>query len=121
VAPGGRQMKLTASPQGAVILRITDDPAENGCRPAVDYLFRSAALQFPGRSVAAILTGMGNDGTEGLRMLKRGGCFAIAQDEASCVVYGMPKEAIQAGVIDTVAPLDTVAGIISRSVREGRA
>jgi two-component system, chemotaxis family, protein-glutamate methylesterase/glutaminase len=121
VAPGGRQMKLTANPQGAVILRITDDPPENGCRPAVDYLFRSAALHFPGRSVAAILTGMGNDGTEGLRMLKRGGCFAIAQDEASCVVYGMPKEAIQAGVIDTVVPLDTVAGIISRSVREARA
>jgi two-component system chemotaxis response regulator CheB len=118
VAPGGRQMKLAAGPKGEIIVRITDDPPENGCRPAVDYLFRSAALHFPGRAVAAILTGMGNDGTAGLRMLKRGGCFSIAQDEASCVVFGMPKEAIQAGVVDAVAPLDTIGAAIARSVRE---
>ena len=71
-------------------------------------------------SVAAILTGMGNDGTAGLRLLKRGGCFSIAQDEASCVVFGMPKEAIRAGVVDTVAPLDRIAAAIVRSVREGQ-
>jgi two-component system chemotaxis response regulator CheB len=121
LAPGGRQMKLFAGPQGEIILHITDDPPENGCRPAVDYLFRSAALHFPGRSVAAILTGMGNDGTDGLRMLKRGGCFSIAQDEASCVVFGMPKEAIQAGVVDTVAPLNMIGAAIVNSVREVRA
>ena len=91
VAPGGRHMKLVPGPRGEIVVRISDDPPENGCRPAVDYLFRSAALNFPGRSVAAILTGMGNDGTAGLRMLKRSGCFSIAQDEASCVVFGMPK------------------------------
>lgn len=121
LAPGGRQMKLSAGPKGEIVLRITDDPAENGCRPAVDYLFRSAALHFPGRSVAAILTGMGSDGTDGLRMLKRGGCFSIAQDEASCVVFGMPKEAIQAGVVDTVAPLEMISAAIVNSVREVRA
>jgi two-component system chemotaxis response regulator CheB len=121
LAPGGRQMKLAADPKGEIILRITDDPPENGCRPAVDYLFRSAALHFPGRSIAAILTGMGSDGTEGLRMLKRSGCFSIAQDEASCVVFGMPKEAIQAGVVDTVAPLETIGAAIVRSVQEVRA
>jgi two-component system chemotaxis response regulator CheB len=121
VAPGGRQMKLAPGPKGEIILRITDDPPENGCRPAVDYPFRSAALHFPGRSVAAILTGMGADGTDGLRLLKRGGCFSIAQDEASCVVFGMPKEAIQAGVVDTVAPLETVGAAIVRAVREVRA
>jgi two-component system chemotaxis response regulator CheB len=118
LAPGGRQMKLRPGPKGEITLHITDDPPENGCKPAVDYLFRSAALHFPGRSVAAILTGMGNDGTNGLRMLKRGGCYAIAQDEASCVVFGMPKEAIQAGVVDTVAPLEMIAAAIVRSVRE---
>src|SRR5208283_1200570 len=101
-----------------VVLRITDDPPENGCKPAVDYLFRSAALQFPGRAVAAILTGMGHDGTAGLKMLKRGGCHAIAQDEASCVVFGMPKEAILAGVVDTIAPLESIAAAIMRSLRE---
>ena len=118
LAPGGRQMKLAAGTSGEIIVRITDDPPEKGCRPAVDYLFRSAALHFPGRAVAAILTGMGNDGTDGLRMLKRGGCFSIAQDEASCVVFGMPKEAIQAGVVDTVAPLEMIGPAIVRSVRE---
>jgi len=71
--------------------------------------------------VAAILTGMGNDGTDGLRMLKRSGCFSIAQDESSCVVFGMPKEAIQAGVVDTVAPLDMIGAAIVKSVREVRA
>jgi two-component system chemotaxis response regulator CheB len=119
IAPGGRQMKLTPGSAGELVVRITDDPPENGCRPAVDYLFRSVALHFPGRAVAAILTGMGNDGTAGLRMLRRSGCYSVAQDEASCVVFGMPKEAIQAGVIDAVVPLDKIAGSIVRSVREG--
>jgi two-component system chemotaxis response regulator CheB len=121
LAPGGSQMKVVAGTRGEIVLRITDDPPENGCKPAVDYLFRSAALQFPGRSVATILTGMGNDGTAGLRLLKRGGCRSIAQDEATCVVFGMPKEAIAAGLIDTVAPLDRIAAAIARSVREGGA
>jgi two-component system chemotaxis response regulator CheB len=121
LAPGGSQMKVVAGTRGETILRITDDPPENGCKPAVDYLFRSAALQFPGRAVATILTGMGNDGTAGLRLLKRGGCRSIAQDEATSVVFGMPKEAIAAGLIDTVAPLDRIAAAIVRSVREGGA
>jgi two-component system, chemotaxis family, protein-glutamate methylesterase/glutaminase len=111
-------MKLSPGPLGEIVVRITDDPPENNCRPAVDCLFRSAALHFPGRSIAAILTGMGNDGTAGLRLLKRGGCFAIAQDEASCVVYGMPREAVLAGVIDSIEPLDTIAASIVRKVRE---
>ena len=100
------------------MIRLTDDPPENNCRPAVDYLFRSAALQFPGRAIAAILTGMGADGTQGLRLLKRGGCVSIAQDEASCVVFGMPREAIQAGLVDTVLPLNQIAGAITRLVGE---
>jgi two-component system chemotaxis response regulator CheB len=120
IAPGGMQMKLAPGPHGEVTIRITEDPPENNCRPAVDYLFRSAALHFPGRAVAAILTGMGNDGTAGLRLLKRGGCVSLAQDEASCVVFGMPKEAILAGVVDAVEPLDRMAAAIVRSLRGGR-
>jgi two-component system chemotaxis response regulator CheB len=120
IAPGGTQMKLLPEAQGGITIRITDDPPENNCKPAVDYLFRSAALHFPGRAVVAILTGMGRDGTEGLRTLKRGGCFAIAQDEASCVVFGMPKEAILSGSVDLVEPLDGIAGAIVRSVRGPR-
>jgi two-component system chemotaxis response regulator CheB len=120
VAPGGKHLKVAIGGRGEILLRLTADPPENGCRPSVDYLFRSAALQIPGRSVAAILTGMGNDGTAGLKLLKRSGCISIAQDEASCVVFGMPKEAIAAGVVDTVVPLDQVAGAILRSLREVR-
>jgi len=120
IAPGGMQMKLAPGPHGEVTIRVTGDPPENNCKPAVDFLFRSAALHFPGRSVAAILTGMGNDGTAGLRLLKRSGCFAIAQDEPSCVVFGMPKEAILAGVVDMVEPLDRIAGEIVRAVRGTR-
>ena len=92
LAPGGKQMKLERGPHGEAVIRITDDPPEHNCRPAVDYLFRSVALNFPGRSIAVILTGMGCDGTAGLRMLKRGGCASIAQDQASSVVFGMPRE-----------------------------
>lgn len=121
LAPGGRHMKLAPGPKGEIVVRITDDPPENACRPSVDYLFRSVALSFPGRSIATILTGMGNDGAEGLRLLKRGGSFNIAQDEASCVVYGMPREAVLTGAVDTVLPLSQIAGAIQRAVAEVRA
>lgn len=121
IAPGGRHMRLVAEAEGRKSLQLTDDPPENGCRPSVDYLFRSAANHFPGRSLAVILTGMGSDGTIGLRLLKRRGCAVIAQDEASCVVYGMPKAAADAGVVDYVLPLGEIAARIVATVRgEGR-
>ncbi|MCX6596810.1 MAG: chemotaxis response regulator protein-glutamate methylesterase [Acidobacteria bacterium] len=118
IAPGGRQMKLTPTPTGGIQIRVNDDAPENNCRPSVDYLFRSVALHFPGRAVAAILTGMGNDGAQGLKMLKRGGCHSIAQDEASCVVFGMPREAILTGMVDTVVPLKGIAPALLRAIEE---
>lgn len=120
IAPGGRQMRLETGGENQPIIELTDDPPENNCRPAVDYLFRSAANRFPGRAMAVILTGMGSDGTIGLRLLKRHGCFVIAQDEASCVVYGMPKAAVDAGVTDVVLPLDGIADRIVATVKRGR-
>jgi two-component system chemotaxis response regulator CheB len=117
IAPGGRHMRLTACPYAVARAQITDDPPENNCRPAVDYMFRSAANGFPGRAMAVILTGMGNDGTLGLRLLKRHGCITIAQDEATSVVFGMPKSAIEAGVVDLVLPLDAIAGKILATVK----
>ena len=120
IAPGGRQMRLGAGADNRSILEMTDDPPENNCRPAVDYLFRSAANRLPGRTMAVILTGMGSDGTLGLRLLKRHGCFVIAQDEPSCVVYGMPKAAVDAGVADAILPLDAIAGRIIAAVKGGR-
>jgi two-component system chemotaxis response regulator CheB len=116
IAPGGRQLKL-ASGADAFRVQITDDPPENNCRPAVDYLFRSAANQLPGRAMAVILTGMGNDGTLGLRLLRRHGCFTIAQDESTSVVFGMPKSAIEAGLVDVVLPIDAIAGRILSTVK----
>lgn len=113
IAPGGRHMRLGAQPDNRPVLEVTDDIPENNCRPSVDYLFRSAAARFPGRSMAVILTGMGGDGTLGLRLLKRHGCFVIAQDEASCVVYGMPKAAVDAGVTDAILPLESIANRIT--------
>lgn len=119
IAPGGRQMRVQPASDGGKVLQITDDPPENNCRPAADYLFRSAANHYPGRSMAVILTGMGNDGATGLRLLKRNGCQVIAQDEATCVVYGMPKAAVEAKVVDWVLPLDSIAGRIVTTVRGG--
>jgi two-component system chemotaxis response regulator CheB len=120
LAPGGRQMRLGIGPENQPVIEVTDDPPENNCRPAVDYLFRSAANRFPGRAMAVILTGMGSDGTLGLRLLKRHGCFVIAQDEASCIVYGMPKAAVDAGVADAVLPLHSIAARITSIVKGGR-
>ncbi len=119
IAPGGRQMRLAPAPDGRGIIRINDDPPENNCRPSVDTLFRSVALHFPGRAMGVILTGMGNDGTLGLKLLRRSGCFVIAQDEPSCVVFGMPKSAIDAGVVDEVLPLEAIPARIARVVHGG--
>lgn len=117
IAPGGRQMKLVPGPEGEPQIRITMDPPENNCRPAVDYLFRSVAGNFPGAAMAIILTGMGSDGAQGVRLLRRHGCLTIAQDEGSCVVYGMPKSVVEAGAADLVLPLDQIASRIVAAVR----
>lgn len=117
IAPGGRHMRIAAGLKGEFNLSITDDPLENNCRPSVDYLFRSVANNFNGNTTAVIMTGMGSDGVLGLRLLKRKNCHIIAQDESSCVVFGMPGEAVKAGIVDVVAPLEHIADEISRSVK----
>lgn len=118
IAPGGKQMKLAAATDGVDrLIKITNDPPENSCKPAADYLFRSVGDYFVGRTTAVIMTGMGSDGTKGLQVLKNKGAFVIGQDESSCVVYGMPKAAADAGVIDTVCPLTQIASEIVKSVK----
>jgi two-component system, chemotaxis family, protein-glutamate methylesterase/glutaminase len=118
IAPGGRHMKVVAGSEGkSRIIRITDDPPENSCRPSVDYLFRSISQLYGGRATGVIMTGMGCDGVLGLKLMKRTGCTVIAQDEATSVVFGMPKEAIEAGVADVIAPLDKIAEEIRRTVK----
>ncbi|MBN2062675.1 MAG: chemotaxis response regulator protein-glutamate methylesterase [Deltaproteobacteria bacterium] len=117
IAPGGKQMKVAAGADGTSrIIRITDDPPENSCRPSVDYLFRSIARYYVGRSTGVIMTGMGSDGTQGLKLMKRSGSYIIAQNEETCVVYGMPKEPIEIGLVDAVVPLERIASEIYYSV-----
>ena len=118
IAPGGKQMKVVAGLDGTTrIVRVNDDPPENSCKPSIDYLFRSIAHHYVGRATGVIMTGMGADGTKGLQLMKKNGAAVIAQDEASCVVYGMPKEAIEANVVDVVVPLESIAGEITDTVR----
>ncbi len=116
IAPGGRHMKVKRAFDQSIRLSICDDPPENHCRPSVDVLFRSVGEEFGGSVVAVILTGMGNDGVAGLRILKRHGARVIAQDEASCTVFGMPQEAIRAGVVDSVLPLNRIADALVSAV-----
>ncbi len=103
IAPGGKQMKI----QGNVI-KITDDAPEEFCKPSVNYLFRSLANEYPQRVLPVVLTGMGNDGTKGLQLLKRHGAFSIGQNQATCTVYGMPAAAMNAGMIDIEVPLQEI-------------
>jgi two-component system, chemotaxis family, protein-glutamate methylesterase/glutaminase len=117
IAPGGKQMKIVAGAGGLQrVIKITDDPPENSCRPSVDYLFRSIAEMYVGRATGVIMTGMGSDGTSGLMQMKQNGAFIIAQDEASCVVFGMPKEPIQRGIVDKVVPLNQISGEIVKTL-----
>lgn len=117
IAPGGKQMKVIAGGDGKQrVIKITDDAPENNCKPSVDYLFRSVADHYVGRATGVIMTGMGSDGTAGLKLLKNNGATVIAQDETTCVVFGMPKEPIETGIADIVAPLNQIAAEIIKTV-----
>lgn len=117
IAPGGKQMKIVAGADGlSRKIKITDDPPENSCKPSVDYLFRSIAQHYVGRATGVIMTGMGSDGSKGLDLMKKNGSIVIAQNEETCTVYGMPKEPIESGLADVVAPLDKIADEIVKTV-----
>ena len=108
VAPGGRHMGLVAGPGGPTI-RLTDGPPVNFCRPAVDVLFKDAAVVFGAATATVILTGMGSDGTNGARALTEAGGPVLAQDEATSTVWGMPGSVARAGLADAVLPLPELA------------
>jgi two-component system, chemotaxis family, protein-glutamate methylesterase/glutaminase len=118
LAPGGHQMKVEQFPRG-LELRVTDDPAEKSCKPSVDYLFRSLADIMGPRVLAVIMTGMGDDGFVGCQILKRHGALVMAQDRASCVVYGMPRQIVEHGLADIIRPLDAIADTITEAVCGG--
>ena len=111
IAPGGKHMMLKRS--GAYYhVEVIDGPVVNRHRPSVDVLFRSVA-KFAGRNATGIImTGMGDDGARGLKEMLEAGAATVAQDEASCVVFGMPKEAIKLGAAKRVLPLDQIYLVI---------
>jgi two-component system chemotaxis response regulator CheB len=120
ITPGGRQMKVLSTGAGSHSFKLTNDPPEQNCKPSVDYLFRSVAQGYPKKSCAVIMTGMGSDGTLGARLVKRTGGYVIAQDQATSVVFGMPKSVIEAGVVDKVCPLGEISAEIVSAVRGRR-
>jgi two-component system, chemotaxis family, protein-glutamate methylesterase/glutaminase len=112
IAPGGRHMQLRKA-GGQYFVVVADGPPVNRRKPSVDVLFRAAA-ECAGRDVlAVILTGMGDDGARGMKMLHDKGARTIAQNEETCVVFGMPKEAINLGAVDKVLPINQVAAAIT--------
>ncbi len=113
IAPGNKHTLLKRS--GArYYVEVKDGPLVSRHRPSVDVLFRSAARYAGKNAVAVIMTGMGDDGARGMLEMKEAGAYTIAQDEASCVVFGMPKEAIKLGAVKTVTSLDHIAGVVMR-------
>jgi two-component system chemotaxis response regulator CheB len=111
IAPGNHHLLLKRS--GArYYVEIKDGPLVCRHRPSVDVLFRSAARYAGQNAVGVILTGMGDDGARGMLEMKQAGATTIAQDEATCIVFGMPKEAIKLGGVDKILPLRSVAGTI---------
>ena len=116
IAPGGRQMKLIRGSAG-IEIKITDDEPENFCKPSVDYFFSSVAEIYEAHSLGVILSGMGSDGSEGLKRMKRFGVTVLGQDEESCVVYGMPRVAQEAGLIDVQVSIEKMASAIESVIK----
>jgi two-component system chemotaxis response regulator CheB len=114
VAPGGRHMRVVRASDGGIKIALGDDPAINFCKPAVDALFTSAAAVWGAASLGLVLTGMGADGTHGAADIVAAGGSVIAQDEASSVVWGMPRSVAQAGLCSAVLPLDKIAPKVIR-------
>jgi len=115
IAPGSYHMELRRS--GARYqVHINQDPPVNRHRPSVDVMFRSVAQIAGSNSLGVILTGMGNDGAAGMLEMKKAGAYTMAQDEDSCVVFGMPKEAIKSGGVDKILPLGEIPAFMLERV-----
>ncbi|MGD1046620.1 MAG: chemotaxis response regulator protein-glutamate methylesterase [Bacteroidota bacterium] len=108
IAPGGRQMTF-CNDGPYVLTKISDEPINALYRPSVDIMIKSAVATFNGPLLGVIMTGMGRDGVEGLKRIKSKGGYVIAQDEESCIVYGMPQAALEEGVVDSMASLENIS------------
>jgi len=111
ICPGNRHIKVKRLPLGDVAV-LSDEPRVNGHRPSADVLFRSVAEEFGSNTLAVLMTGMGDDGAEGMGAVKAAGGMTVAQNEESCVVFGMPKAAIDRGYALRVVALETMASTL---------
>lgn len=118
IAPGGRHMLLRKTGNDVQTV-LNEQPPENGCRPSVNVLFRSAAPLYEKKVIAMILTGMGDDGVKGIAALKRAGAYVIAQDEETSVVWGMPGSAVASGNVDLVLPLQEIPKTVAKIMSNG--
>ncbi|MFO0829232.1 MAG: chemotaxis response regulator protein-glutamate methylesterase [Phycisphaerales bacterium] len=109
LAPGGKHLRLRRDATGRYVANVADGPQVKHHRPSVEILFESTAAVAGKHAIGVLLTGMGDDGADGLLSIRRAGGATIAQDEASCVVFGMPKAAIDRGAADVVLPLGQIA------------
>jgi two-component system chemotaxis response regulator CheB len=116
ICPGSRHLKLKRLPLGDVAI-LSDDPRVNGHRPSADVMFKSVAEEFGQRVVGVLMTGMGEDGAHGLGLIKAAGGMTIAQGEQSCVVFGMPKAAIERGHAMRVVELEALASTLQAQCR----
>lgn len=117
IAPGGKHMIIRKRADGnGYMVGLNDNPPENNCRPSVDVLFRSVASHFGKNTLALVMTGMGDDGCKGVRVMKRQGTYCLTQDEESCVVYGMPRVIDEAGLSDETVPLNRIAERVTRII-----
>lgn len=112
LAPGGSHMKIENGPVGIKHLSITKEETGSVYKPSINLLFRSVAEHFGANATGVIMTGMGSDGLQGLKTMKREGATIIAQDQESCVIYGMPAVAVEAGITDQIVSLPNMADAI---------
>jgi len=112
VAPGNYHMLVKSHEDNKYKILLNSEAPENGHRPSVNVMMKSVAETGHDKIIAVIMTGMGSDGSEGILEIKNAGGKTIAQDERTCVVYGMPKSAVNTGAIDTIAPLHGITGEI---------
>ncbi len=116
IAPGGYHMKTYRNSNGKIYIEVTEMPSDTLHKPSVDVMIKSVLHVYAKHTLGIIMTGMGKDGLEGIKELKRLGGYCLAQDEESCVVYGMPKAVVDAGYADVIAPLEKISEIINKAV-----
>lgn len=119
IAPGDQHLVFHRRGT-ATLTQLSGAPPENSCRPAVDVMFRSVASLWSGSALATVLTGMGQDGRNGAKVMRDAGAEILAQDEATSVVWGMPGAVVGAGLADEVLPLDRIAAFLVSRVKPGR-